>query len=113
QEAFCRNYVNLVCPLSLSTIHRRNIYGETLLHRAVAHQDLELTRNIIRAGGNVNVKDNVGWTALHTASAEGCYEIANELLKAGTDVNARGNEQVTPLQAAVKEGHYEVYSTLN
>ncbi|NXV90136.1 ANR11 protein, partial [Calonectris borealis] len=113
QEAFGRNFVNPVCPISLSTINRRNIYGETLLHRAAARQDVALVRNIIKAGGNVNVQDYAGWTALHTASVEGFYEIANELLKAGADVNARGNEQITPLQDALTEGHYEVYSNSN
>ncbi|NXG75819.1 ANR11 protein, partial [Baryphthengus martii] len=113
QEAFGRNYVNPVCPISLSVIHRRNRYGENLLHRAVAHEDIELTRSIVKAGGNVNAKDYAGWTALHTASVEGFYGIANELLKAGSDANARGNGDITPLQDAVKEGHYEVYFKLN
>ncbi|KFV51754.1 Putative ankyrin repeat domain-containing protein 31, partial [Gavia stellata] len=113
QETFGRNFVNPLCPISLSRINRRNIYGETLLHRAVAHQDIDLVCNIIKAGGNVNVQDYAGWSALHTASVEGFYGIANELLKAGADVNARGDEQITPLQDAVKEGHYEVHSKLN
>ncbi|XP_009463757.1 PREDICTED: putative ankyrin repeat domain-containing protein 31, partial [Nipponia nippon] len=112
REAFGRNSVNRVCPISLSTISRMNIYGETLLHRAVAHQDVDLVRNIIKAGGNVNVQDYAGWTALHRASVEGSYRIANELLKAGADVNARGNEQITPLQDAVKEGHYKMAELL-
>ncbi|NXF41179.1 ANR11 protein, partial [Nyctibius bracteatus] len=113
QEAFSRSSVNPVGPLSLSVINRRNMYGETLLHRAVAHQDIGLVRNIVKAGGNVNAQDYAGWTALHGASVEGFYRIANELLKAGADANARGNEQVTPLQDAVKGGHYEVYSKLS
>ncbi|KAF1674528.1 Ankyrin repeat domain-containing protein 11, partial [Pygoscelis papua] len=113
QEAFGRNPVNPVCPISLSRINRKNSFGETLLHRAVADEDVDLVHNIIKAGGNVNVQDYAGWTALHEASVEGFYRIANELLKAGADVNARGSEQITPLQDAVKEGHYEVYSKLN
>ncbi|KFR12185.1 Putative ankyrin repeat domain-containing protein 31, partial [Opisthocomus hoazin] len=112
QEAFGRNSVNPVRPILLSVINRRNIYGETLLHRAVVGQDLDLVCNIIKAGGNVNVQDYAGWTALHGASVEGFYGIASELLKAGADVNARGNEQITPLQDAVKEGHYKVHSKL-
>ncbi|NXJ99966.1 ANR11 protein, partial [Corythaixoides concolor] len=110
---FGRNSAKPDCPLLLSTINRRNSYGEILLHKAVHHQDLDLVRNIIKAGGNVNVQDYAGWTALHTASVEGFYEIANELLKAGADANSRGNEQITPLQDAVKEGHYKVYFELN
>ncbi|XP_061225532.1 ankyrin repeat domain-containing protein 31 [Neopsephotus bourkii] len=112
REAFGRNSVNSVCPTSLSVIHRRNLYGETLLHRAVFHQDVDLVCNIIKAGGNVNIQDYAGWTALHTASVQGSYRIANELLKAGADVDARGYEQVTPLQDAAKEGHYEMAELL-
>ncbi|XP_063280110.1 ankyrin repeat domain-containing protein 31 [Prinia subflava] len=112
REAFVRNAVNPTRPLSLSTIHRRNVYGENLLHRAVAHQDINLVRRIIKAGGNVNAQDYAGLTALHIASVEGFYGIANLLLKAGADVNATQKEQITPLQDAVREGHYEMANLL-
>ncbi|NXU38923.1 ANR11 protein, partial [Drymodes brunneopygia] len=113
REAFGMNSVNPTRPLSLSKIHRKNVYGENLLHRAVIHQDVNLVLKIIKAGGNVNAQDNAGLTALHIASVEGFYRIANLLLKAGADVNATQKEQITPLQDAVKEGHYEVYYELN
>ncbi|XP_072778150.1 ankyrin repeat domain-containing protein 31 isoform X2 [Taeniopygia guttata] len=112
REAFSRNSINPTRPLSLSTIHRKNVYGENLLHRAVIHQDINLVRRIIKAGGNVNAQDYAGLTALHIASVEGFYQIANLLLKAGADVNATQKEQITPLHDAVKEGHYEVVSLL-
>ncbi|XP_030918866.1 ankyrin repeat domain-containing protein 31 [Geospiza fortis] len=112
REAFVRNSVNPARPLSLSTIHRRNAYGENLLHRAVIHQDINLVRRIIKAGGNVNAQDYAGLTALHIAGVEGFYGIANLLLKAGADVNATQKDQITPLQDAVKEGHYEVANLL-
>ncbi|XP_017663746.1 PREDICTED: putative ankyrin repeat domain-containing protein 31 isoform X4 [Lepidothrix coronata] len=109
REAFGKG---LARPLTLSTIHRRNVYGENLLHRAVTHQDVDLLRKIIKAGGNVNAQDYSGLTALHIASVEGFYGIANLLLKAGADVNAAEKEQITPLQDAVKEGHYEMANLL-
>ncbi|NWS69909.1 ANR11 protein, partial [Crotophaga sulcirostris] len=112
QEAFRRNSSNQFRTISLSTVRRRNIYGETLLHRAVDCGDVDLIRNIIKVGGNVNVQDHAGWTPLHEASVKGFCEIAKELLKEGANVDARGSEQITPLQDAVKEGHYEVYSEL-
>ncbi|NWX25685.1 ANR11 protein, partial [Notiomystis cincta] len=113
REAFDKSSVNPARPLLLSTIHRRNVYGENLLHRAVIHQDINLVRRIIKAGGNINAQDYAGSTALHIASVEGFYGIANLLLKEGADVNATQKEQITPLQGAVKGGHYEVYSELN
>ncbi|XP_029814891.1 ankyrin repeat domain-containing protein 31 isoform X1 [Manacus vitellinus] len=109
REAFGKG---LARPLTLSAIHRRNVYGENLLHRAVTHQDVDLVRKIIKAGGNVNAQDYSGLTALHIASVEGFYGIANLLLKAGADVNAAEKEQITPLQDAVKEGHYEMVNLL-
>ncbi|OPJ90475.1 hypothetical protein AV530_008663 [Patagioenas fasciata monilis] len=111
QEALARA-VNPGSPISVSTMRRRNTCGETLLHRAVAHQDIGLVRKIIKSHGSVNVQDYAGWTALHRASMKGCYGIANELLKAGADVNSRQSEKITPLQEAVKEGHYEVAALL-
>ncbi|XP_017663748.1 PREDICTED: putative ankyrin repeat domain-containing protein 31 isoform X6 [Lepidothrix coronata] len=57
REAFGKG---LARPLTLSTIHRRNVYGENLLHRAVTHQDVDLLRKIIKAGGNVNAQDYSG-----------------------------------------------------
>ncbi|NWH62412.1 ANR11 protein, partial [Geococcyx californianus] len=113
QIAFRRNSSNQFRNISLSTVRRRNKYGETLLHRAASYQDLHLIRNIVKVGGNVNVQDYAGWTPLHEASMKGFCEVAKELLKAGADVDARGSEQITPLQDAVIEGHYEVYSKLN
>ncbi|NXX98036.1 ANR11 protein, partial [Centropus bengalensis] len=113
QEAFRRVSVNQVRKVSLSTVRRRNMYGETLLHRATDCQDVDLIRDIIKAGGTVNVQDYAGWTPLHEASMRGFCEIARELLKAGADVNCRGSKQITPLQDAVREGHYEVYSKSN
>ncbi|XP_027527350.1 putative ankyrin repeat domain-containing protein 31 isoform X10 [Neopelma chrysocephalum] len=109
REAFGKG---LARPLTLSAIHRRNVYGENLLHRAVTHEDVDLVRKIIKAGGNVNAQDYSGLTALHIASVEGFYGIANLLLKAGADVNATEKERITPLQDAVKEGHYEVVNLL-
>ncbi|KFP75727.1 Putative ankyrin repeat domain-containing protein 31, partial [Acanthisitta chloris] len=113
REAFNRSFVNLSQPLSRSQVCRRNEYGETILHRAVMHQDLKLLNQIIKAGGNVNTQDYTGCTALHMASMKGFYRIVNELLKAGADVNATQNQRITPLQYAAREGHIEVHSKLN
>ncbi|XP_050800576.1 ankyrin repeat domain-containing protein 31 [Gopherus flavomarginatus] len=101
-----------VASIPLSKICRKNLFGETLLHKAVAEDDTDLVRKIIKVGANVNVQDYAGWTPLHEASVAGFFKTANELLKAGADVNCKGSEQVTPIQDAVKEGHYEVAELL-
>ncbi|XP_061476762.1 ankyrin repeat domain-containing protein 31 isoform X12 [Rhineura floridana] len=101
-----RNYI------SLSKINRRDIFGQTLLHRAAMKGDLDDICAMIKAGANVNAQDYAGWTPLHEASVAGFFEATNEFLKAGAGVNCKGSEQVTPLHDAVKEGHYKVAELL-
>ncbi|XP_023799204.1 putative ankyrin repeat domain-containing protein 31 isoform X5 [Cyanistes caeruleus] len=77
-EAFGRNSVNPTRALSLSTIHRRNVYGENLLHRAVIHQDINLVRRIIQAGGSVNAQDYAGGTVSKNMLNSQCVEDTNQ-----------------------------------
>ncbi|XP_073202196.1 ankyrin repeat domain-containing protein 31 [Lepidochelys kempii] len=114
KQTSVKNFSNTapVASIPLSKICRKNLFGETLLHKAVAEDDTDLVHKIIKVGANVNTQDYAGWTPLHEASVEGFYKTANELLKAGADVNCKGSEQVTPIQDAVKEGHYEVAELL-
>ncbi len=54
----------------------------------------------IKAGANVNAKDNNGVTALMMATAEGQVGIVNALISAGTDVRHRDNDGKTALDYA-------------
>ncbi|XP_049723705.1 ankyrin repeat domain-containing protein 31 [Elephas maximus indicus] len=98
--------------MSLSSINRKNIFGENLLYRAALQNDVDLVHHCIKRGGNVNQPSYAGWTALHEASAAGFYRVASELLKGGADVNIKGKYQITPLHDAVMSGHYKVAELL-
>ncbi|KAJ6669853.1 hypothetical protein lerEdw1_000402 [Lerista edwardsae] len=98
--------------ISLSRINRRDIFGQTLLHKAAMENDIKGVHAMIKAGANVNAQDYAGWTPLHEASVAGFFEITKELLKAGADVNCKGNEEITALHEAVSEGHYKVAELL-
>ncbi|EFB14987.1 hypothetical protein PANDA_005464, partial [Ailuropoda melanoleuca] len=98
--------------ISLSSINRRNIFGENLLYQAALHNDVDLVHHYIIKGGNVNQTSYAGWTALHEASVGGFYQTASELLKGGADVNIKGMYQITPLHDAVINGHYKVAELL-
>ncbi|XP_074056556.1 ankyrin repeat domain-containing protein 31 isoform X2 [Macrotis lagotis] len=96
----------------LSSINRRDIYGESPLHKAAQTDDSALIKKFIQLGGNVNLRDYAGWTALHEASVDGFYKTVLELLKGGADVNCKGMKQITPIYDAVLNGHYEVAELL-
>ncbi|XP_043831896.1 ankyrin repeat domain-containing protein 31 [Dromiciops gliroides] len=96
----------------LSSINRRDIYGESPLHKAAQADDSVLVKKYIKLGGNVNLPDYAGWTALHEASVDGFYKTVLELLKGGADVNCKGMKQITPIYDAVLNGHYKVAELL-
>ncbi|XP_038621916.1 ankyrin repeat domain-containing protein 31 [Tachyglossus aculeatus] len=98
--------------MKLSNINRRDIYGDSLLHKAAARGDSELVRECLKLGANVNRPNYAGWTALHEASVEGYYKTVHELLKRGADVNCKGMGGTTPIQDAVQMGHLEVTELL-
>nr|XP_020854074.1 putative ankyrin repeat domain-containing protein 31 [Phascolarctos cinereus] len=98
--------------LKLSSINRRDIYGESPLHKAAQADDSTLVKKYIKLGGNVKLADYAGWTALHEASMDGFYKTVLELLKGGADVNCKGMKQITPIYDAVLNGHYKVAELL-
>ncbi|XP_027720008.1 putative ankyrin repeat domain-containing protein 31 isoform X3 [Vombatus ursinus] len=98
--------------VKLSSINRRDIYGESPLHKAAQADDSTLVKKYIKLGVNVNLADYAGWTPLHEASVDGFYKTVLELLKGGADVNCKGMKQITPIYDAVLNGHYKVAELL-
>jgi FOG: Ankyrin repeat len=76
--------------------------GRTRLHDAANHNDIELLRNFISAGDDVNAKDDNGYTPLHvTAQTANLGTVAAILIEAGADVEAKSIYDNTPLDIAV------------
>ncbi|XP_032532650.1 ankyrin repeat domain-containing protein 31 isoform X8 [Chiroxiphia lanceolata] len=112
REAFGKG---LARPLTLSAIHRRNVYGENLLHRAVTHQDVDLVRKIIKAGGNVNAQDYSGTPNILLESTRKEPVIVHTTCnsRAGRKKKIKRNEKgETQLHIAAKRGDLSLVKTL-
>ena len=86
----------------------------TPLHRAAAFGPVQMVRDLINAGANVNARDGRSLTPLHLAVATEypSPQICEALLQAGADVNARDNTGETPLDWAEKFAYPEIVQKL-
>ncbi len=75
-------------------------YGMTILMQAAINGNLEIVKELIKKGANVNAQSNPGYTALMWAAHFGRYQIAKELIKAGADINAKTHAGQTALDMA-------------
>jgi ankyrin repeat protein len=80
------------------------------IHMAAEDGNIEVVKQHIAAGTDVNAKEEDG-TPLHYAAWNGHKEVVELLIAAGTDVNAK-EEDGTPLHYAAWNGHKEVVELL-
>jgi ankyrin repeat protein len=82
--------------------------GDPALSFAVAMNDKNIVAALLKAGGEVDIRNksehtgSVGETALHAAAFWGRPEIARLLIDAGADVNALTDRKSTPLHEAAR-----------
>jgi ankyrin repeat protein len=82
------------------------------LHTCAEKGHLDVARDLIEAGADVNAKDNEGLTPLYMCALGGHVEVARALIEAGADVNAKKDNGVTPLHMCAYTGHLEVSRAL-
>jgi len=97
------------------------------IHEAAEAGNIEVVKQAIADGGDVNVKDKAKWieprsgfrvrriggTPLHYAADKGHKEIVELLIAEGADVNAKADDHdETPLHKAARYGHKEVAELL-
>ena len=70
------------------------------IHDAAKAGNIEVVKQHIAAGTDVNAKDFIGYTPLHGAAAEGHKEIAELLIANSADLNAQSVGGNTPLDFA-------------
>jgi ankyrin repeat protein len=92
---------------------QENPVPKTDLHTAVLTDNLEVIRQHIKAGSDLNVLESTrGSTPLITAAALGRPEAAEILIDGGADLNYKNNDGSTALHTAVAFGKTEVAEIL-
>ena len=79
---------------------------------AVATGNIEVVKQHLADGTDVNAKAEEGWTPLHLSVQNGKKEVSELLISEGADVNAMNMWGGTPLQLAAREGRKEIAELL-
>lgn len=83
------------------------------IHSAVMSGNIEVVKQYIKEGKNLNLKDNFsGSTPLNTAVVFGKTKIAKLLIDAGVDLSIKNNDGSTPLHTAAFFGRIEIVQML-
>lgn len=91
-------------------IVERDYVGDTPLLNAIAFDNLELVRFLLKHGADPNVTVNDGYTCLLTAIESDAAEsipIVAELIQAGANIHTTGTNGWTPLHMAAVRGYVE------
>ena len=81
------------------------------IHEAAEAGNIEVVKQHLAAGVDVNANDG-SWTPLYHAASEGHKEIAELLIAKGADVNAKDENSLTPLDLAIGFQRFEIADLL-
>lgn len=93
-------------------LNRRDVYGDTLLHRAVAMNNQPLVSKLLQLGANASLYDSHGKNALHIAASFNQHQMVNLLVNAGVDLQAQSSAGKTVLHIAAQKGFMSLVEQL-
>lgn len=86
--------------------------GNTALQLAVQSNNFQLSKLLVNAGANVDIKNEDGDVALHFAVQLNNFQISKLLVGASANVNKVNDDGYTPLHYAVKSNNYRISKLL-
>jgi ankyrin repeat protein len=108
-----RSYSSILGTLFLTIVLSGAGTPESPVADAAMRSDVEMLRNLLYRGADVNAAQGDGMTALHWAAVNGQSDIGEMLLYAGASTEATTRMGAyTPLHLASREGHAGVALSL-
>ncbi|MBX5461848.1 MAG: ankyrin repeat domain-containing protein [Steroidobacteraceae bacterium] len=86
--------------------------GTTALHWAVYHNDVDLVERLIKAGANVNARNDYGATPMSEAAVVGNVKVLRALLEHGADVESPNADGQTALMTLARTSNVEAAKLL-
>ena len=103
----------LACYLIDKGAQIKDATNPYLMHTAVFHNQIELTKQLIAKGADINELGANGYTPLHVAVGKGNVEMVRFLVgQKGANVSAQDEQGNTPLYYAVKNKNLELVRIL-
>lgn len=95
-----------------ATYRKGNVLHAVAAAKHAGAEAVDLAKQFIDSGVDINAKDIKGYTPLRTACHYGNLELAKLLLKHGADPKEKNIDNITVLHVAVKSGHLELVQEL-
>jgi len=93
-------------------VPENNQEKNTLLHIASLNCQLEVIKNLVERGANINIRNAKHETALHSAAISGSAEIIRILIDKGMSVDLTNEDDSTPLHFSAEYGNLEATKAL-
>ena len=98
----------------MQNVNTKDRHGHTPLMEEAKTGNVELVKDLVKRGADLEAKSEKGKTALHYAAANGHVDVVNILLEHGAVVDARDRDWRTPLMLAAIYGcNHTVQSLVN
>ncbi|OGV66267.1 MAG: hypothetical protein A2283_12110 [Lentisphaerae bacterium RIFOXYA12_FULL_48_11] len=82
------------------------------LFKASANGNLELLKELLAEGANINIISQNGYTPLHRAAQNGHTSTVEFLLSNGANAKVESKDRETPMTLAVKNGRSDIEAIL-